>query len=65
VLADGYLFFVDDDGVTHVLPANAAFTVLHKNKLDDECYASPALSEGQIFIRGLHNLYCIGANPAK
>jgi outer membrane protein assembly factor BamB len=65
VLADGYLYFIDDDAVTHVLKANAEFTVLHKNKLDDECYASPAISQGQIFIRGLHNLYCIGADSAK
>jgi outer membrane protein assembly factor BamB len=63
--ADGHLYFVDDDAVTHVLKANGQFTVLHKNKLDDECYASPAISQGQIFIRGLHNLYCIGADSAK
>lgn len=65
VLADGYLYFIDDDGATHILKANAESTVLHKNKLDDECYASPAISQGQIFIRGLHNLYCIGAEPTK
>ncbi len=59
VLANGYLYFVDDDAVTYVLKANAEFAVLHKNKLDDECYASPAISQGQIFLRGLHNLYCI------
>lgn len=65
VLADGHLYFVDDDGVAHVLKANGEFSVLYKNKLDDEFYASPAISEGQIFLRGLHHLYCIGANPAK
>ncbi len=65
VLADGYLYFVDDDAVTHVLKANGEFSVLHQNKLDDECYASPAISQGQIFIRGLHNLYCIGTDSAK
>jgi outer membrane protein assembly factor BamB len=65
VLADGHLYFVDDDGATHVLKANAEFSVLHKNQLDDECYASPAISQGQIFIRGLHNLYCIGTETSK
>jgi outer membrane protein assembly factor BamB len=64
VLADGHLFFLDDDGTTYVLKDNARFEVLHKNKLDEECYASPAISHGQIFIRGLHNLYCIGTNRA-
>jgi hypothetical protein len=56
---------VDDDGATNVLKANADFTVIHKNRLDDECNASPAISEGQLFIRGLHSLYCIGTNTAK
>ncbi|HTU17117.1 MAG TPA: PQQ-binding-like beta-propeller repeat protein [Gemmataceae bacterium] len=65
LLADGHLYFIDDDGTTHILKANAEFTVLHKNKLDDECYASPAISQGQLFIRGLHNLYCIGASSTK
>lgn len=65
VLADNYLYFVDDDAATYVLKADAAFTVLHKNKLDDECYASPAVSQGQIFLRGLHNLYCIAADSTK
>ncbi|HTU92440.1 MAG TPA: PQQ-binding-like beta-propeller repeat protein [Gemmataceae bacterium] len=65
VLADGYLYFVDDDAATYVLKADAEFALLHQNKLDDECYSSPAVSQGQIFIRGLHNLYCIGADSTK
>jgi outer membrane protein assembly factor BamB len=62
VLADGHLYFVDDDGTTYVLKADAQFTVLHKNKLGEECYASPAVSQGRIFIRTLENLYCIGSD---
>ncbi len=65
VLADGQLYFLDDDGISYVLKASGKFEVLHKNKLDEECYASPAVSHGQIFIRALHNLYCIGGAPAK
>ena len=44
----------------HVLRANGKFEVQHKNELGEECYASPAVSRGQLFIRALHNLYCIG-----
>lgn len=65
VLADGYLFFVDDDGVTHVLKADGTFSVAHENKLDDEFSASPAISQGQIFLRGLHHLYCIAPDSRK
>ena len=62
VLADGHLYLLDDDGITYVLKADAKPAILHKNKLDEECYASPAVGHGQIFIRALHNLYCIGTD---
>jgi hypothetical protein len=57
------LFFLDD-GTTHVLRDDDKFEVLHKNELGEECYASPAISHGQIFIRALHSLYCVGG-PGK
>jgi outer membrane protein assembly factor BamB len=60
VSADDYLFFPDDDGNTYVLKAGPKFEVVAKNSLGDECYASPAVSRGQLFIRTLHSLYCIG-----
>ncbi len=65
VLAEDRLYFLDDDGVMFVLKASDQFEVLHKNKLDEECYASPAIAHGQIFIRALHNLYCIGEESSK
>jgi outer membrane protein assembly factor BamB len=61
VSANDYLYFPDDDGTTWVLKASAKFEVVQKNKLNDELYASPAIAHGQLFLRGLHNLYCIGA----
>jgi outer membrane protein assembly factor BamB len=59
VSANDYLYFPDDDGITHVLKAGPSFKVISKNPLGDECYASPAIAHGQIFIRTLHELYCI------
>jgi outer membrane protein assembly factor BamB len=61
VAADGYLYFVDDAGTTFVLRAGRTFEVVSKNALDEPCYASPAVAHGQIFIRTLNHLYCIGA----
>lgn len=55
-----YVYFLDDDGMTFVLRAGPKFEVVHQNALNEECYASPAISHGQIFIRALHHLYCIG-----
>jgi outer membrane protein assembly factor BamB len=60
VLADGHLYFADDSGVMWVLKAGSKFEVVAKNELGEECYASPAISHGHIFIRGLNHLYCIG-----
>jgi outer membrane protein assembly factor BamB len=64
VSAEGRLYFVDDEGRTWVLKASDKFEILAKNDLGAECYASPAIARGQIFIRTLNNLYCIGT-PAK
>jgi outer membrane protein assembly factor BamB len=59
VLADGRIYMTDDDGVTYVLKAGPDFEVIARNPLGDECYSSPAISRGQIFIRTNHHLYCI------
>jgi outer membrane protein assembly factor BamB len=62
VLVDGYFYFPDDDGVTWVLKAGPEFKVVAQNKLGEGCRASPAVSRGQIFIRTLNHLYCIGSD---
>jgi outer membrane protein assembly factor BamB len=64
VYADGHLYFLGDDGLTLVLKANGKYDVVSQNALEEECYASPAISRGQLFIRTLHHLYCIG-EPAR
>jgi len=65
VSAEGRLYFIDDDGRTWVVKATDKFEVLARNDLGEECYASPAISHGQLFIRGLHSMYCIGKQEAK
>jgi outer membrane protein assembly factor BamB len=60
VLAAGHLYFIDDDGITYVIKAGPQFEVVARNPLGEACYASPAVSQGQVFIRGVEHLYCIG-----
>jgi outer membrane protein assembly factor BamB len=60
VYAGGHLYFIADDGVTHVLKAGSAFELVSRNPLGEECYSSPAVARGQIFIRTVRHLYCIG-----
>lgn len=60
VAANGLIYFLNDDGVMHVVKAGSKFELVARNELGERTYASPALSGGQIFLRGFNNLYCIG-----
>ena len=60
VLADGKIYITNEDGLTTVLKAGDKFEVLAENDLKDYCLSSPAISDGQIFIRTTQFLYCIG-----
>ena len=60
VLADGRIYVTNEDGVTTVLRAGPEFEILAENDFDDYCLSSPAISEGQIFIRTTGHLYAIG-----
>lgn len=60
VLADGKLYVSNEDGLTTVVRAGPKFEILAENALDDYCLSSPAVSDGQIFIRTTKYLYCIG-----
>jgi len=60
ISAEGRLYFIDDFGVTTVLKAGAKYEVVQKNEIGEEVYSSPAISRGQLYIRGLHTLFCIG-----
>ena len=60
VMADGRLYLLSDEGVTTVIDAGPQFKVLAKNSLGEKLQASPAISQGRIFIRTAANLFCIG-----
>ena len=60
VCANGLLYFTDDDGMTYVVRAGPKFELVARNDLGEETYASPAVSRGQLFVRTLQHLYCIG-----
>jgi len=64
VSADGLVYFVNDNGVTRVVRPAARYELVSQNNLDDKIFASPAVSEGRLFLRGEHTLYCLsGAVP--
>ena len=64
VLADGKIYVTNEDGLTTVVAAGPKFEVLAENALNDYVLSSPAISDGQIFIRTSQHLYAIG-QPQK
>ena len=60
VLADGKIYVTNEDGVTSVFRAGPEFELMAENDFDDYCLSSPAVSDGQIFIRTTGHLYAIG-----
>jgi outer membrane protein assembly factor BamB len=61
VAFDGKILLTSEDGDTFVVRAGARHEIINTNSLGEPVYASPAIADGNIFIRGERNLYCIGS----
>jgi outer membrane protein assembly factor BamB len=61
VLAEGKIYVTsENEGVTSVYKAGPTFELISQNSLNDYCLSSPAMSDGQIFIRTTGHLWAIG-----
>jgi len=60
VAADGKVYFVSETGETIVLKAGRQAEVLARNDVGERLIASPAISNGQIFLRSDDRLFAIG-----
>lgn len=60
VAAEGLVYFTDDVGVTKVVKPGPEFAVVAENDIGEECYSSPAVSDGRIYFRGARHLVCVG-----
>jgi outer membrane protein assembly factor BamB len=60
VSAEGRVYFLNDKGVMNVVKVGPQFERIAQNDLGERCFASPAISRGQIFLRGDKHLFCIG-----
>lgn len=65
VTAKGLVYFTADDGVTTVIKADREPQVVAKNELGERVYASPAISEGKLYLRSTDHLFCIGGDASK
>lgn len=60
VFADGRLYVTGQSGITRVLAPNPdEFETLAENDLGEQSNSTPAISDGQIFLRTWEHLYCV------
>jgi outer membrane protein assembly factor BamB len=60
VLAEGRAYVTNQSGATIVFRPNPEkFELIARNELGEPSNSTPALSDGQIFIRTFGHLYCI------
>ena len=60
VFCQGRLYVTSKDGTTLVFKPNSeSYEEVARNELGEDCNGTPAISNGQIFIRTDQHLYCI------
>jgi outer membrane protein assembly factor BamB len=64
---NGMVFCANEYGETFVIRAGPRFELLHRNLLadDDMIMASPAITDGRLFLRTDRRLYCLENPPAS
>jgi len=62
VAADNKVFLASEEGKMTVLKAAADWEILAVNDLGEEIHATPALSDGLIYVRTHDTLYCFGSS---
>lgn len=61
VAGGGHVYFVSENGDTVVVKAGRAPQVVARNAIGERAVASPAISNGQVFIRTDKHVFSIGA----
>jgi outer membrane protein assembly factor BamB len=59
VAADGRIYATSEQGIVTVFAAADSLQLLAQNDLDERCLATPAIADGELFIRTRKHLYCI------
>jgi len=61
VLVEGRIFLINDNGQVNVIKPGRKFECVATYELGESCYASPAISDGLVFLRGFKHMFCIGS----
>ncbi len=60
VMADGKIYLSNEDGEILVVEASATFKHIATNSIGETVMATPAISDGVMFVRGASTLFAIG-----
>ncbi|HET6327341.1 MAG TPA: PQQ-binding-like beta-propeller repeat protein [Planctomycetaceae bacterium] len=61
VAADGMIYLLDANGGMTVVKAGRDWKQLRTNELGEQCFATPAICEGRLYVRTTKSLFCFGA----
>ncbi|MFP6901235.1 MAG: PQQ-binding-like beta-propeller repeat protein, partial [Opitutales bacterium] len=57
--ANGLVYFLSDHGVMTIVKPGPEFKVVAENVVGENTFATPAFSEGRLYLRGVNHLFCI------
>ena len=64
ILVGDEILTINEAGKAFVLKADRKFELIRESNLGEPVFASPALADGKLFIRGSKHLYCFAKKPA-
>jgi len=56
------VLLVSQDGTASLVDAKAEWEILSVNPMDDEVFATPAISDGKIYLRTKSTMYAFGVS---
>lgn len=59
IAADGKLYCTSEEKGVFVIKAGPEYELLTSNPVGEICMATPVITDGMIFIRGQHHIFCI------
>lgn len=65
VLAGDRVYAVSEEGEVFVFAASASFRLLGRGRVGEQVFATPAIADGRLFIRGRQHLFCFTKTAAS
>jgi outer membrane protein assembly factor BamB len=60
VSANGLVYMPNDEGTITIIKPGPKYECVAKNSIGETMFASPAISNGKIYLRGAKHIFCIG-----